>query len=69
LALGEKRKVNSTPTFVIGDQQVANALPYDQFKQLVDSALARSARAVPAASGDTAQTTTVGGAKGGKKAP
>jgi len=68
LALGEKRKVNSTPTFVIGDQQAANALPYDQFKQLVDSALAKSARAVPATSGDTAQTTTVGGAKGRKKA-
>jgi protein-disulfide isomerase len=67
LALAEKRKVGSTPTFVIGDQQVASALPYDQFKGFVDSALAKSAKMPPAGGGDTAQSTTVGGAKGGSK--
>jgi protein-disulfide isomerase len=67
LALGEQRKIQSTPTFVIGDQQVASALPYDQFKQLVDSALAKSGKPAPAAGGDTGKSTTVGGTKGGGK--
>ncbi len=37
-AEGERRKVNQTPTFVIGDHQIAGLLPYDQFKAYVDSA-------------------------------
>jgi protein-disulfide isomerase len=34
--------VNSTPTFVINNQIVAGALPYDEFKKLIDRALARA---------------------------
>lgn len=37
-AEGERRHVESTPTFVIGNHMVAGALSYDQFKALVDSA-------------------------------
>jgi protein-disulfide isomerase len=37
----QRRNVNQTPTFVIGDQMVPGALPYDSFKQLVDDALAK----------------------------
>ena len=37
-AEGERRQVNSTPTFVIGDRKYANALSYDQLKAIVDSA-------------------------------
>ena len=36
-AEGERRQVNSTPTFVIGDRKYANALSYDQLKAIVDS--------------------------------
>jgi protein-disulfide isomerase len=65
--LGMARNVNGTPTLVIGDKQIAQALPYDQFKQLVDSALAKSGKPVPAAGGDTGKPATVAGAKGGGK--
>ena len=41
LALAEARKLDGTPSFVIGDRQVTAGLSYDQFKSLVDSALAR----------------------------
>lgn len=43
-AEGFRRKVESTPTLVIGNKQV-NSLTYDQFKQLVDDALAGAAKA------------------------
>jgi hypothetical protein len=59
--------VNGTPTFVIGDQQIGQSLTYDQFKQLVDSAIAKSGMTAPAASGDSAKSTTVGGKKGDAK--
>jgi protein-disulfide isomerase len=36
-AEGERRQVNSTPTFVIGDQKYSRALSYDQLKAIVDS--------------------------------
>ena len=56
----ERRGVNQTPTFVIGDKMVPGAIPYDQFKQLVDAELAKLPAAKPADStgfrpmGDTA---------------
>jgi protein-disulfide isomerase len=65
--LGMARNVNGTPTLVIGDKQIAQALPYDQIKQLVDSALAKSGKPAPAAGGDTSKPATVGGSKGGGK--
>jgi len=68
--LAEARHVNGTPTFVIGDQQIGQVINYDQFKQLVDSAIAKSGKTAPAAEGDAAKATTVGGAKdSSKKAP
>jgi len=56
----ERRQVNSTPTFVIGDKLVPGAISYDQFKKLVDDELAKAPAAKPAAAdsikplGDTA---------------
>lgn len=38
LAEAERRRVNSTPTFIVGDKQVANALSYDELKAMVDEA-------------------------------
>ena len=37
-AAGELRKIGSTPTFVVGDKMVVNALSYDELRALVDSA-------------------------------
>jgi protein-disulfide isomerase len=43
-AEGLRRKVQQTPTLIIGNKQV-NGVTYDQFKQLVDEALAAAASA------------------------
>ncbi len=37
---GERRKVNSTPTLIVGTKMYAGALPYDAIKAIVDSAIA-----------------------------
>jgi len=37
-----KRQVGSTPTFIIGNQKVASAISYDEFKRHVDEALAQA---------------------------
>jgi protein-disulfide isomerase len=39
-AEGDRRRVNQTPTFVIGTRSVPGALGFDQFRALVDSAKA-----------------------------
>lgn len=39
----ERRQVNSTPTFIIGDKKVSSAISYDEFKRHVDEALAARA--------------------------
>jgi protein-disulfide isomerase len=36
--------VNSTPTFIIGTTRVAEALPYDRFRRIIDSVAARATR-------------------------
>jgi protein-disulfide isomerase len=60
LAEAERRGVNQTPTFVIGDKLVPGAIPYDTFRKLVDDELAKLPAAKPAAAdsfkplGDTA---------------
>jgi protein-disulfide isomerase len=36
-AEGQRRQVNSTPTFIIGDRKYSTALSYDQLKAIVDS--------------------------------
>lgn len=38
MAEGERRQVNSTPTFIIAGKAYAGALPYDVMKAIVDSA-------------------------------
>ena len=38
----ERRGINQTPSFVIGGQVVAGAIPYDTFKKLVDDAAAKA---------------------------
>jgi protein-disulfide isomerase len=55
---GERRLVQSTPTFVIGDKLIPGALGFDQLKAFVDSAAAKLPAAAPA-SGDTAPTKAV----------
>jgi protein-disulfide isomerase len=42
LAEAEKRRVGSTPTFVFNGTVVPGALPFDKFKQYVDSAAAKA---------------------------
>ena len=37
-AEGQRRNVNSTPTFVINDRQYKESLSYDELKAIVDSA-------------------------------
>ena len=37
-AEGERRRINSTPTFMIGDKRYTAALSYDELKAAVDSA-------------------------------
>jgi protein-disulfide isomerase len=44
-----RRNINSTPTFVIGKRVIPGNIPYDNFKAYVDSALAESKVAAPAA--------------------
>ena len=39
-----RRGIPSTPTFIIGTQQVSGSLGYDQFKRVVDQALAAAPR-------------------------
>ena len=65
-AEGERRGVNQTPTFIIGNQRVPGAIGYDQFRALVDSAAAR-ARAGGASPATTpAATPPAGGGSGSR---
>jgi protein-disulfide isomerase len=49
LAEAERRQIGQTPTFVIGDKVIPGAIPFDQFKRLVDEELAKVQRSAPAA--------------------
>ena len=53
---GERRLVQSTPTFVIGDKLIPGALGYDQIKAYVDSAAAKASASPMTPLGDTALT-------------
>lgn len=55
LAMAEARKATGTPTFLIGDQQLTEFLSYDDFKKLVDAAMANVKAAPPAPNGDSAK--------------
>ena len=48
-----QRQASGTPTFIIGGQMITQALSYDEFKQLVDQALAKSGAPVRIDSGGT----------------
>lgn len=56
---GERRLVQSTPTFIIGDKLIPGALGYDQLKVYVDSAVANAPAVTPMPSGDTAASRTI----------
>jgi protein-disulfide isomerase len=62
LSIAEQRKIMQTPTFIIGDQQVAAALPYDELAKYINTALAKAGNTPATPSGDTAKSTPVGGA-------
>jgi len=51
-AEGERRRVRSTPTFIVGGRMIPGAVPYDMMKALVDSA--RTEAGVPAPAADSA---------------
>ncbi len=51
---GERRLVQSTPTFIIGDKLIPGALGFDQLKAYVDSAAAKAAATPVTPLGDTA---------------
>jgi protein-disulfide isomerase len=52
--LAMDRHLNGTPTFIIGNQQIAQFLPYDDFKNYVDQAIANAPATKPAAQRDSA---------------
>lgn len=60
---GERRLVQSTPTFVIGDKLIPGALGYDQVKAYVDSAAAKAAVTPVSPLGDTALSKAPAGKK------
>jgi hypothetical protein len=62
------RKINSTPTFYIGSQEVAQALPYDQMAKYINDALATASRVSGTTGGDTAASAKVGAGKSKKAA-
>ena len=39
---GKKHEINSTPSFIIGGRAVAGALPYAEFKKLIDKELGKN---------------------------
>ena len=55
VAEGERRRIGSTPTFIIGTKMYPGAIPYDMLKAVVDSAVAAAGTApAPAPATDTA---------------
>ena len=51
---GERRLVNTTPSFVVGDKLMVGALGFDQLKAQVDSATAKASTSPITPLGDTA---------------
>jgi protein-disulfide isomerase len=62
LALGDARKINSTPTFIIGSSQVARVMTYDQMAQIINDELAK-APAAPTPGGDSGRAVALPAAK------
>jgi len=63
--LATQRNVQQTPTFVVGDQQMAGAMSYDQFAKVLDAALAKAPAVKAAPGGDTAAKTSLPATKKG----
>lgn len=61
--LATDRQINQTPTFYIGQQQIAGAVPYDEFAKALNDALAKAGPTPSTPSGDTAKSAQVGGRK------
>ena len=55
--LAQQQHIGATPSFIIGGKLVEGPRPYDQFKALVDSALARSGSPVATPADSTKKTT------------
>jgi protein-disulfide isomerase len=55
LLLAQARAVSATPTFFIGAKKRTGSPPYDEFKKLVDEALAEGAKSPVTPLGDTAK--------------
>ncbi|HJU90642.1 MAG TPA: thioredoxin domain-containing protein [Gemmatimonadaceae bacterium] len=51
---GNRRQIQSTPTFVVGRRMAPGAISYDELKRLVDSARVEASRGAPTASAPTA---------------
>ena len=62
LALGEARKIGSTPTFIIGSSQIGAVMTYDQMAKAINDELAKLPPA-PASGGDTAKSVPLPGTK------
>lgn len=52
----ERRRITTTPSFLIGGKVTVGALPYDEFKRLVDEALAKLPARTDSAAPATAPT-------------
>jgi protein-disulfide isomerase len=63
----ERRGVNQTPTFVIGDKMYPGALPYDAFKKLVDDALAKLPASADTSAKGATKTDTASASKPASK--
>ncbi|PYP75848.1 MAG: hypothetical protein DMD35_20405 [Gemmatimonadetes bacterium] len=63
---GERRGVNSTPTFLIGGKLVPGALAYDSFKKLIDDELAKAPAAADTNAKGSSTPTTAPATDSGK---
>jgi protein-disulfide isomerase len=66
LGLATQRHINQTPTFIVGDQQIAQAMTYDAFAKLLDGMLATAKPSPATPLGDTANKGALPGAKKGQ---
>ena len=55
--LALRQQIKATPSFIIGGKIVEGASPYDEFKAMVDTALARSGSPIATPTGPSAKTT------------
>ena len=71
-AEAERRQVAQTPTFIIGGKMIPGAIPYDEFKRLVDEAAKNAPPpSAPAASAPAPTGSKVGviGSEPSKRSP